>query len=97
MLLALRRVTMAQEGLKGNTSRIPYLLAISAEGILETHSDIKFTPGGSPFTNFSVAVNRGRKGPDGQMTGICQDSVGSPTSGMSVQGGRERCRASLPA
>ncbi len=37
-------------------------------GDLGNDPDIKFTPGGSPFTNFSVVVKRGRKGPDGQMT-----------------------------
>ena len=37
-------------------------------GDLGNDPDIKFTPGGSPFTNFSVAVKRGRKGPDDQMT-----------------------------
>jgi single-strand DNA-binding protein len=44
------------------------LTKIQIIGNLGSGPDIKFTPGGSPFTNFSVAVNRGRKGSDGQMT-----------------------------
>lgn len=37
-------------------------------GNLGSDPDMKFSPGGSPLTNFTVAVNRSRKGPDGQMT-----------------------------
>jgi single-strand DNA-binding protein len=37
-------------------------------GNLGSDPDMKFSPGGSPLTNFNVAVNRSRKGPNGQMT-----------------------------
>jgi single-strand DNA-binding protein len=37
-------------------------------GNLGSDPDMKFSPGGSPLTTFSVAVNRSHRGPDGQTT-----------------------------
>lgn len=62
-------------------------------GNLGRDPEMRYTPGGSPVTNFSVAVNRRRRGQDDQwadetdwFTVVCWDRLAEQVDNMAAKG-----------